>query len=311
VDTIFEIGGQDAKYISIRDTHPLDFDMNKVCAAGTGSFLHELANKHGIDIVGEFQDIALSSETPLKLAERCTVFMESDLMAYHQKGAARPDLIAGLCYAIVHNYLNRVVGKRRIGERVMFLGGPSLNKGVVAAFERVLGRGLLVPRHREVLGALGAAVCVREKMLAEGTPRSTFRGLERAIGDRLVFLEKICQADPRCQNQCKLKVYSFDGRKSVWGGSAAATTGSTAAAGAGKIISNCGRRSGRTTWRGICAVVRRSPDGKGRRPTVGMIRALYGIHGCLLWRTSSTTSGSGWSSPHPPASGYPRAASRP
>jgi activator of 2-hydroxyglutaryl-CoA dehydratase len=64
VDTIFEIGGQDSKYISISNTHPLDFDMNKVCAAGTGSFLHELANKHGINIVGEFQEVALSSERP-------------------------------------------------------------------------------------------------------------------------------------------------------------------------------------------------------------------------------------------------------
>ncbi|GAJ07397.1 unnamed protein product, partial [marine sediment metagenome] len=76
VDTIFEIGGQDSKYISIANTYPLDFDMNKVCAAGTGSFLHELANKYGINIVDEFQEIALSSETPVKLAERCTVFME-------------------------------------------------------------------------------------------------------------------------------------------------------------------------------------------------------------------------------------------
>jgi predicted CoA-substrate-specific enzyme activase len=112
IDTIFEIGGQDSKYISITNANPLDFDMNKVCAAGTGSFLHELANKHGINIVGEFQEIALSSDRPVKLAERCTVFMESDLVSYHQKGVPREDLIGGLCYAIVHNYLNRVVGKK-------------------------------------------------------------------------------------------------------------------------------------------------------------------------------------------------------
>ncbi|MBU2497443.1 MAG: CoA activase, partial [Proteobacteria bacterium] len=114
VDTVFEIGGQDSKYIYIANAYPLDFDMNKVCAAGTGSFLHELANKFGVNIVGEFQEIALSSKTPVKLAERCTVFMESDLVSYHQKGVPKNDLIAGLCYAIVHNYLNRVVGKRKI-----------------------------------------------------------------------------------------------------------------------------------------------------------------------------------------------------
>jgi predicted CoA-substrate-specific enzyme activase len=148
VDTIFEIGGQDSKYIYISNAYPLDFDMNKVCAAGTGSFLHELSNKYGVNIVDEFQQIALSSENPVKLAERCTVFMESDLVSYHQMGIEQTDLLAGLCYAIVHNYLNRVVEKRKIGDRVMFLGGPSLNKGVVAAFENVLGRGLIVPKHR-------------------------------------------------------------------------------------------------------------------------------------------------------------------
>jgi len=218
VDTIFEIGGQDSKYIYIANTYPLDFDMNKVCAAGTGSFLHELANKYGINIVGEFQEIALSSETPVKLAERCTVFMESDLVSYLQKGVPQIDLIAGLCYAIVHNYLNRVVGKRKIGKTVMFLGGPSLNKGVVAAFENVLGRGLIVPKHREVLGAYGAAISVHEKMTAEGKETSSFRGLDSAINDRMEYKEKICHADPNCHNQCKLKIYDFDGRRSVWGG---------------------------------------------------------------------------------------------
>jgi predicted CoA-substrate-specific enzyme activase len=284
VDTLFEIGGQDSKYIAIRDTHPLDFDMNKVCAAGTGSFLHELANKLGIDIVGEFQEIALASETPVKLAERCTVFMESDLMSCHQRGAARQDLIAGLCYAVVHNYLNRVVGKRRIGERVMFLGGPSLNKGVVAAFENVLGRGLLVPRHREVLGAFGAAVRVQEKMLAEGGGASTFRGIERAIGDRMAFLEKTCQADPKCQNQCKLKIYSFDGRKSVWGGECGRYDFSDDGAGRQENYFQLRGKIWEDHMQGVYSALPDTPlmevDG---RPTVGIMRALYGVHSCLLW----------------------------
>jgi len=285
VDTIFEIGGQDSKYIAIRDTHPLDFDMNKVCAAGTGSFLHELANKLGIDIVGEFQEIALASEKPVKLAERCTVFMESDLMTYHQRGAAREDLIAGLCYAVVHNYLHRVVGKRRIGERVMFLGGPSLNKGVAAAFEKVLGRGVLVPRHREVLGAYGAAVCVQEKMLAEGRGPSTFRGIERAVGDRMVFLEKTCQADPKCQNRCKLKIYSFDGRRSVWGGECGRYDVARGGGGRGEDLFQVRAKVWEDHMEGCYATL---PDDAplmeaDGRPTVGMLRALYGIQDSLLW----------------------------
>jgi len=217
IDTIFEIGGQDSKYIRIDQTHPLDFDMNKVCAAGTGSFLHELANKMKINIVGEFQEVALSARTPIHLAERCTVFMESDLVSYAQKGARREDLIAGLCYAIVHNYLNRVVEKRFIGQRIMFLGGPSLNRGIVAAFEKVLGRPILVPKHREVMGAFGAALAVRERYHRAEVVGKT-RNLERLARSQVSFTETICRADKKCHNECKLKVYDFGGNKSIWGG---------------------------------------------------------------------------------------------
>lgn len=217
IDTIFEIGGQDSKYIRIENTHPLDFDMNKVCAAGTGSFLHELANKMKINIVGEFQEIALRSSAPVHLAERCTVFMESDLASYAQKGARREDLIAGLCYAIVYNYLNRVVEKRTIGQRVMFLGGPSLNQGIVAAFEKVLKRPILVPKHREVLGAYGAALAVRS-MCQEGSIPHRNRRLDELARAEVTFTETVCRADKKCHNECKLKVYDFGGRKSIWGG---------------------------------------------------------------------------------------------
>ncbi len=218
VDTIFEIGGQDSKYIRIKDTYPIDFDMNKVCAAGTGSFLHELANKLNINIVKEFQDIALSSKSPINLTERCTVFMESDLMGYLQKGAKLEDLIAGLCYAIVRNYLNRVVGKRYIGKKIMFLGGPSLNKAIVAAFERVLDKEIIVPPNREVMGAYGAALMVKEKMKNEEGKIRGCEHLKKLSGEEIHYKEVVCKADSNCTNECKLKVYNFGGRKSIWGG---------------------------------------------------------------------------------------------
>jgi predicted CoA-substrate-specific enzyme activase len=285
VDTIFEIGGQDSKYIYIANSDPLDFDMNKVCAAGTGSFLHELANKHGINIVGEFQEIALSSDMPVKLAERCTVFMESDLVSYHQKGVEEKDLIAGLCYAIANNYLNRVVGKRKIGQRIMFLGGPSLNKGVVAAFEDLLGRALLVPRHREVLGAYGAAISVQERMWLENRGESTFRGLRKAIDDRMEYMEKTCRADTKCHNQCKLKVYDFDGRRSVWGGECGRYELTRAGLGGRKKnFFELRQQIWRTHMAGAYEELSGEPlmevDG---RPTVGMQRALYGHQTALLW----------------------------
>jgi predicted CoA-substrate-specific enzyme activase len=284
VDTVFEIGGQDAKYISLVKANPLDFDMNKVCAAGTGSFLHELANKYGINIVGEFQDIALSSRAPVKLTDRCTVFMESDLVSYYQQGALREDLMAGLCYAIVHNYLNRVVGKRKIGRRIMFLGGPSLNKGVVAAFENVLGRGLLVPLHREVLGAYGAAICVRQKMQSEGTARSACRGMQSAIDDRMNFTEKVCRADPNCHNQCKLKIYQFDNRRSVWGGECGRYESVRNRSKGKDDYFKLGRMLWETHMAGVYKELEDQPlmEIEGR-PTIGMQRALYGHHTAILW----------------------------
>ena len=284
IDTIFEIGGQDAKYISVTNSYPLDFDMNKVCAAGTGSFLHELANKYGINIAGEFQEIALSSQKPIKLAERCTVFMESDLVSYHQRGASKEDLIGGLCYAIAHNYLNRVVGKRKIGNRIMFLGGPSLNKGVVAAFENILGQGLIVPKHREVLGAYGAAIRVKEMMAASEKGAGRFRGIENCINDRMDFTEKVCTADPACHNQCKLKIYDFDGRRSVWGGECGRydITRSSSK----KEINYFKQRD--EIWEkyitGLYDVVSDEPlmeiDGK---PTIGIQRSIYTLQTAVLW----------------------------
>jgi len=217
VDTIFEIGGQDSKFISIQDGYPVDFDMNKVCAAGTGSFLQELANKFKINIVGEFQEVALSSSEPVNLTERCTVFMESDIMGYAQKGVEIPHLMAGLCYAIVHNYLNRVVGKRPIGKKIMFLGGPSLNMAVVAAFERVLNKEIITPPNREVMGAFGAALLVRE-LVEKGELSPRKRDLGSLCTQEVSFKETICRADSSCTNECKLKVYDFGGRKSIWGG---------------------------------------------------------------------------------------------
>jgi predicted CoA-substrate-specific enzyme activase len=284
VDTIFEIGGQDSKYISISNTYPVDFDMNKVCAAGTGSFLHELANKYGINIVGEFQEIALSSERPVKLAERCTVFMESDLVSYHQKGVEKRDLIAGLCYAIVYNYLNRVVGKRKIGKRIMFLGGPSLNKGVVAAFENVLGRALLVPRNREVLGAYGAAVSVQEKMLLDGKSDTTFRGLDSAIKDRMEYTEKICRADPKCHNRCKLKIYNFDGRRSIWGGECGRYELTKIKGPRKENVIELRREVWQAYMAGVYADLPDEPLMElDNRPTIGMQRALYGHQLSIMW----------------------------
>ncbi len=164
VDTIFEIGGQDSKFISIENGVVVDFEMNKVCAAGTGSFLEEQAEKLNINIMEEFGDLALSSKEPASLGDRCTVFMESSLNTQQQNGTAKTSLVAGLAYSIVHNYLHMVVGDKKIGDKVFFQGGVTNNKAVVAAFEQVLGKKIIVPPHFDVTGAIGVAILARNKI---------------------------------------------------------------------------------------------------------------------------------------------------
>jgi len=164
VDTIFEIGGQDSKYITLRDGIVVDFEMNKACAAGTGSFLEEQAEKLDISIKEEFSDMAFKSQCPSCLGERCTVFMENSLLARQQRGVSKENLIAGLSYSIVQNYINRVVGDKPIGERIFFQGGVAFNKAVVAAFEKYLNKKIIVPLHHDVTGAIGIALIAMEHM---------------------------------------------------------------------------------------------------------------------------------------------------
>ncbi|MCF8085902.1 MAG: acyl-CoA dehydratase activase [Desulfohalobiaceae bacterium] len=204
VDTIFEIGGQDSKYIRMEGGSIADFTMNRVCAAGTGSFLEEQSVRLNLDI-RDFGDLALSAEAPARMGERCTVFMQSDLVHYQQKGVSKPDLAAGLCYSIVHNYLNKVVEQHRIGERIVFQGGTALNRGIVAAFESVLGKRVYVPRHNEVTGAIGAAMLAARDRAEE----SRFKGFD--LSDR-GYTRKVfeCQG---CTNCCEVQKIYIEGEE--------------------------------------------------------------------------------------------------
>ena len=211
VDTIFEIGGQDSKYISLDRGIIVDFEMNKVCAAGTGSFLEEQAERLGIDIVDQFGNLALMAESPCRLGDRCTVFMESDLVANQCKGADFQGLVAGLSYSIVYNYLHRVVGERRIGEKVFFQGGVASNQGVVAAFSKVLGQEVIVPPHHDVTGAIGVAILAKE-MGPGGASR--FMGFD--LSQRPYQVENFhCSA---CENQCEINKIQFGQEKPLFYG---------------------------------------------------------------------------------------------
>ena len=208
VDTVFEIGGQDSKFISIDKGVVVDFEMNKVCAAGTGSFLEEQAEKLGVNIVDEFGELALGAPTPSKLGDRCTVFMESDLNAFQQKGASREDLVGGLAYSIVQNYIQKVVGAKRIGEHILFQGGVTNNPAVVAAFEAVTGKKITVPPHFDVTGAIGAAMLAREEVEATGS-QTQFKGFQ--VSQTPYNMSRFTCSG--CENHCDVHQVTIEGEK--------------------------------------------------------------------------------------------------
>ncbi len=179
VQTILEIGGQDSKIIILRNGVVADFAMNTVCAAGTGSFLDQQASRLNIKIE-EFGPLAMQSSIPVRIAGRCAVFAESDMIHKQQMGYNIPDILAGLCEALVRNYLNNVGKGKEILQPVVFQGGVAANAGMKAAFEKALGYPVFVPPYYDVMGALGAAMLARE---ATNRKSTGFRGFDVAERD--------------------------------------------------------------------------------------------------------------------------------
>jgi predicted CoA-substrate-specific enzyme activase len=163
VDTIFEIGGQDSKYIYLRNGVPIDYAMNNACSAGTGSFLEESAQGDLGIVVSDIADLALAAPAPVQFKAMCAAFINSDIRLAQQEGHSRDNIVAGLVYAIAANYLNRVKGARCVGRKVFLQGGVALNRAVGNAFAHSVGRQIVIPRSPELLGALGVALLALQR----------------------------------------------------------------------------------------------------------------------------------------------------
>lgn len=207
VRTILEIGGQDSKIILVENGVAVDYAMNTLCAAGTGAFLSSQAKRLGIE-VEDIGDYALRSQHPTQIAARCTVFAESDLVHKIQMGHPREDIIAGVCNAVVANYLNNVGKGKKINSPVVFQGGVSKNQGVVAAFERSLGCKVTVDPNGHLMGAMGAAILARR-----GDRRRPF---DFSMED-MEFHTREASCG-RCPNNCEIIcVYAGDQLIDSWG----------------------------------------------------------------------------------------------
>lgn len=208
VNTIFEIGGQDSKYIHVRDGCIKDFVMNKICAAGTGSFLEEQADLLGVVIADEFSQLAAASIAPADLGCQCTVFMHSEVVASQRRGVSTPDLCAGLACSITRNYLERVVSGRPIEPLIMFQGGVACNPAVVAAFQQVLGMPIHVHPYAKISGAIGAALLILE-MRPDAT---SFRGFDACRNLEVESFE--CRG---CANCCQVNQIRIEQHKVYFG----------------------------------------------------------------------------------------------
>jgi len=173
VQTVLEIGGQDSKILVLRNGVVADFAMNTVCAAGTGSFLDQQAGRLNIPIE-DFGGIALKSNSPVRIAGRCSVFAESDMIHKQQMGHNLSDILAGLCEALVRNYLNNVGKGKEILGPIVFQGGVAANVGIKRAFEKALNIEVVIPEHYDVMGAVGAAILARDAVRKSG--RTQFKG---------------------------------------------------------------------------------------------------------------------------------------
>ncbi|WMJ76195.1 MULTISPECIES: acyl-CoA dehydratase activase [unclassified Sedimentibacter] len=197
VRTIIEIGGQDSKIILLNNGIISDFAMNTVCAAGTGSFLDRQAERLDINIE-EFGEYALRATSSVRIAGRCAVFAESDMIHKQQLGYNQPEIIRGLCDALVRNYLNNIAKGKAIFPKVLFQGGVAANRGMKASFENALGFEIFVPEHYNMMGAIGAAIMA--KFAVEKSGKTNFRGFE--LADKNIFSRSMeCEG---CSNSCEV-----------------------------------------------------------------------------------------------------------
>lgn len=204
VRTIIEIGGQDSKIIILRDGVVTDFAMNTVCAAGTGSFLDQQASRLLIPIE-EFGNYALKAKNPVRIAGRCAVFAESDMVHKHQLGYNTEDIIAGLCEALVRNYMNNVGKGKEILDPIIFQGGVAANAGLVQAFNHYLNTEVTVPPYFGVMGAIGAALLAKDIYAKKGS--TNFKGFNlRDI--KYVTTSFECKG---CSNACEVVQFYQNG----------------------------------------------------------------------------------------------------
>ena len=219
VDTIFEIGGQDAKYTYITNAVPSDYAMNEACSAGTGSFLEESALETLGVKMEDIADIAVKGQRPPNFNDQCAAFIASDIKNAIHENIAHEDIVAGLVYSICMNYSNRVKGNRPVGEKVFMQGGVCYNKAVPLAMASLVGKPIVVPPEPGLMGAFGVALEVKNRIKSGLLQTNRFD--LHALANRDVVYKKpfICGGGKeKCDRRCEIAMIEIEGKKHPFGG---------------------------------------------------------------------------------------------
>jgi predicted CoA-substrate-specific enzyme activase len=258
---IIEIGGQDSKLVIKRNGVVVDYQMNKACAAGTGSFIDELAEMLDVSVKnGDFANLAFEAPHTIDLGTRCAAFMGQAVASAQQEGVPLPVITASLANSIAGNYLSKVVGNRRLGSKVILTGAVFYNHAVVSAFrEQLKGKKLTVPEHKEISGAIGAALLAKESMSGKV---SKFKGFSEIIGSQPSLSTFVCKS---CDNNCTITRMQVPNEKPTFYGSRCDRYDSTVVA--GKIETALDERER--------LLFREYKEGTGTGPSVGVPRALF------------------------------------
>lgn len=219
VDTIFEIGGQDAKYTYITNGVPSDYAMNEACSAGTGSFLEESAKESLGVMVTDIGRVAYTGTNPPNFNDQCAAFIGSDIKNAAQEGIPVNDIVAGLVYSICMNYSNRVKGNRPVGRKVFMQGGVCYNEAIPAAMAALTGKEIIVPPEPGLMGAFGVALEV-ERRLEVGLMQESVFDLERLANREVVYKKPfICGGvREKCDRKCEVARIELEGKTYPFGG---------------------------------------------------------------------------------------------
>ncbi len=208
VDTIIEIGGQDAKFTTLQNGRVTSSTMNNVCAAGTGSFIEEQAAKFNCPIE-EYSARTENVRAPMA-SDRCTVFMERDMNHHLSEGYSVNEVLASALHSVRENYLQKVATEKHIGKVVFFQGATAKNKALVAAFEQRLKKPLLVSKFCHLTGALGTALILHDEYAGAV---SAFRGIG-LYGESIPITTETCEF---CTNHCRISLADVCGEKVAYG----------------------------------------------------------------------------------------------